>query len=351
MIYLVILVVFVFFALLEQVRGTGTFIPILKYASLIFLVIFIGFRYRTGPDYESYELIYQDKSSPVLEYLFQLLISIAKSIKLNYNYFLLLIAALSLSIKWISLNKYSPYFFFSIVIAFQSYILADMGQIRFSLAIAVSWLSLHFCLERKLIPFLLIVFIASLFHRSAVILLPLYWFGYFNINFWIMLGSWGACYILSFALANLGFFEELSEFFVSETMADKIDLYADNEEFGTRYDISLWGILSKVIVLGLIFYSSIPDDKMKRIFTNIYFVGGCAFFLFSFNEIFGSRISLYFFSFEPIMVPIAIYFIKDIKLHYMLLSFFILKSMYQLIVQVYMVYPDLYLPYKNFLFR
>lgn len=351
MIYLLIFFICIFFSLLEQTDGVGQLASYLRLPFLIFFIVFIGLRYQVGPDYFSYEIIYFDREKYLdMEFLFRFFISIFNRWGISYNYFLLFIAALSIFCKAITLSKYSPYFFLSVVIAFISCFLSDMGQIRFSLSIAILWLSIPFCIERKFVWFLIVVVCAFLIHQSSIIFLFIYWFYKVRMNLGVMLAIWGGCYLLSFSLSSLGIFDLFSGFVEDENISGKIDIYADNELYGERYGISFFGLFSKILVLLLIYYSSIKNQELKQLYTNIYFWGGCFFFLFSFNEIFGTRLSIYFLSFEALIVPTAIYYIKDIKLHYVLMSVFIAKALYQLVVQVYIKYPEMYLPYRNMLF-
>jgi hypothetical protein len=66
-------------------------------------------------------------------------------------------------------QKVFALFFLTVLIALPVVFLSDMGQMRFSLAIAIILLSIPYCLNRDPIRFGLIVFAASVIHVSALI--------------------------------------------------------------------------------------------------------------------------------------------------------------------------------------
>jgi len=351
MIYLVVFILCVVLLFMEQTKGFDKISFWMKWGAFIFFVLFIGLRYRIGPDYFSYQEIYQDISiREDLELFFYGVIAVFNSFKLDFIYFLLFIAVLSIGIKFYTFNKYSPYFFLSLMIALPISLLGDMGQIRFSLAIAVLWLSIPYCLERNLIKFLLVVLAACIMHNSAIVFVIVYWVTDWKINIYIMLGLWLLCYLISYSAFTDIFSSPTSDFGVND-LTEKSEQYMDAEDFSGRYTISIFNILTKLLVLALVYFLSDyrKNTGLYRLLLNIYFIGGCFFFLFSFNQTFGNRFSLYFLSFEAIAIPGVIYTIKDIKLHYLLIPVFIIKAFYQYYTLIYISYPEMYFPYRNVL--
>ena len=350
MIYLYIFIACVIFLFLEQAKGTENARPWMQWGFSAFFILFTGLRYETGPDFFSYQGIFSD---PLLrkdmEPFFHFLMTMLARAKLGYVYFLFFVAALSITIKTYSIQKYSPYFFLSIVIALPVTFLSDMGQIRFSLAISTLWLSIPYILDKKLLKYTLVILLAASMHYSSLVFFPVYWICNKKINIYLIFGIWMACYFLSFTKFNEWFSSSVFNIGITE-FTDKTNLYAEEDTGGGRYGVSLFGLLSKILVVILVYFT-LPDEtgRLQRILLNIYFIGGCFFFLFSFSEIYGTRFSLYFLSVEALAVPVAIQKIRDIKLHYLLISTFIIKAFYQYYTLVYISYPDMYLPYKNVL--
>jgi len=350
MIYLYLFIACVVFLFLEQSKGTERAGSFIKWGFILFFILFVGLRHEVGPDFLSYQAIFSDSAlREGMEPFFRFLMLLFSRLHLGYVYFFLFVATLSILIKTYVIDKYSPYFFLSVIIALPVTLLSDMGQIRFSLAIATLWLSIPYVQERKLPGYLGVVFLAGMMHYSSFIFLPVYWLAHRKINIYLILGIWAGCYLFSFSGFSEWFSSSFAEFGITE-FSDKTSLYGDEESGGGRYGVSLFGLLSKIMVVVLV-YITIPrnDSPLQRILLNVYFIGGCLFFLFSFNEIYGTRFSLYFLSVESLVVPAAIARISDVKLHYILLVVFILKAFYQYYTQVYVSYPDMYLPYKNIL--
>lgn len=350
MIYSVLIMVCVFFIFLENSRGSERLLPYLKLGTVLVLILFIGLRYWTGPDYDSYEISYLGRSDFQFESLFNFFMTLFRRMNASYNVFLLFIAALSISIKSYVLQRYSPYFFLSLLIAV-GFFLSDMGQIRYALAISVLWLSIPFCMEKRLIPFLIILCSAVLIHQTAIVFLPVYWMRNFKLNFPVMMIIWAVCYVSSYTVLGDLVMDAFSDYSFSETAITKMDVYSENESLDTRYLISISGLIAKVGILALVYYSNIENENLKQLYVNIGFAGGCLMFFFSFSEILCSRLSAYFLSFDALMIPLALVAIKDNWLYYSLLIILIAKYVYQFIFQVYYNYPEMYLPYRNVLFN
>ena len=85
---------------------------------------------------------------------------------------------------WIYINKNSKNKFMSIMLYFTvqgfNFQLSGMRQ---ALAMAILLISFEFIKQRKLLKFLIVVFIASLFHKSALAIIPMYFLAYLKIDF------------------------------------------------------------------------------------------------------------------------------------------------------------------------
>ncbi|MBE6663251.1 MAG: EpsG family protein [Ruminococcaceae bacterium] len=166
---------------------TSSFIAFLRHNkkslllfSFMLLFIFSALRDGFGNDYDSYKNIYEiikstgtnsfyddnplfillNKISPTFQWFiaitsFIFLFAVYKLIKKNvgeeYHGLALLLFLLN------------PYIF-----------LINLSSIRQSIALALFIWAVSFAVKRKLIPFILLVFFASLFHTSAIVLLPVY---------------------------------------------------------------------------------------------------------------------------------------------------------------------------------
>ncbi len=149
------------------------------FAAFALLAVFFSIRYMYGNDYYNYSMWYtriqQGVDSPYdYEYIFTFLNHIFPS-------FYLLIAAITCFFtfgfyRFIShhLNRY--YLFIGVFIfVINPYIfLINLSAIRQSIAIVIFLVASHFLYKRKFIPYFLAVVVSALFHKSAWLLLPVY---------------------------------------------------------------------------------------------------------------------------------------------------------------------------------
>lgn len=97
--------------------------------------------------------------------------------------FFLLYAFISVSIKVILYKRLSPFPFLSIILYIATYyILHDMNQIRIGLACAILLWSLQDIIKRNVLSFAFKIFIATLFHYSAIIGVVFYLFKTDRLN-------------------------------------------------------------------------------------------------------------------------------------------------------------------------
>lgn len=166
---------------------TSSFIAFLRHNkkslllfSFMLLFIFSALRDGFGNDYDSYKNIYDiikatgeysfyddnplfvllNKISPTFQwfiaitsfiFLFAIYRLIKKNVEIEYHGLALLLFLLN------------PYIF-----------LINLSSIRQSIALALFIFAIGFAIKRKIMPYILLIFIASLFHTSAIVLLPFY---------------------------------------------------------------------------------------------------------------------------------------------------------------------------------
>ena len=149
------------------------------------LALVAGLRFYTGYDFNSYSTFYSEVStisdvfngSIDAESGFLFINFIFKSMGFNFYFFILFFSVLSILLLSNFAYKYTPYPSLILVYYFARYFLVrDMGQIRSSLACIILLYAIPFIIKKKPIQFLLIVFIASLFHVTAWVFVMAYIF-------------------------------------------------------------------------------------------------------------------------------------------------------------------------------
>lgn len=144
--------------------------------------IISGVRFNVGVDYLSYldyYLTYQRYGyfTINMEYFFQLLTIFLSSLDMHFSFFFGIIALFQIVVFYKSFqDERFLYPFFGLIIVLGPHYLIWMNGVRQILAATIFVYSIRFILDRDLFKYFLFILIASQFHQSALMLLPLYFF-------------------------------------------------------------------------------------------------------------------------------------------------------------------------------
>ena len=242
----------------------------------------------------------------------------------------LIYALLGVGLKWFSLKKLSPLFFFSIVVYISNYfILNEMIQIRAGVASGIILLSIIPLYERHLGRFLFFIACATLFHYSAIIAVFL-WFipiKSFNKQFYII--AIFAAYIIYLLNINVlnSFFESISSIPIFERMGS----YSSMER-RDRFEITPFGpfALSRLVIcLFMIRFSHQISKHYKyaNLLLKMYLIGFISYVVLTPFPEFAVRICQLLMTTEICLIPCLIYIVRPLRkakvyiLLYALLSF------------------------------
>ena len=173
----------------------------------IFLSVIAGFRDSTWPDTGVYmysylyhtpsifDFSFSDKPYGYSEKGFYFLQVLVRTFTDNYTVFFLVISAISFYFLYKNIKQYSIFPLIGLCAYISRFLLGrNFIQIRAGLAYAILMLSIKYILEKDWKRYFLIVFIAWLFHRSAIIAIPLY----FVCN-WVKVEKWHVVVALVFS--------------------------------------------------------------------------------------------------------------------------------------------------------
>jgi hypothetical protein len=153
-----------------------------------FFVFTAGLRFETGTDYFSYQEIFNQTNSidvfllsgqlsdiPV-EPLYSLLNSVFKTFKLNLNFMFLFISFVTNLLLFSSFKKYLGRYKILALVTYYCfvYFTLDMSGVRQSIAINIFLFSFRYIKSKSFLKYFLLVFIAALFHVSALLCLVFY---------------------------------------------------------------------------------------------------------------------------------------------------------------------------------
>lgn len=283
----------------------------------VIMIALTGFRDYVGADYPVYKSMYAiyfpsldfsqlvDKmlfrqSNLDIEWMYVMLNKFVFMFGGPFQTFTLVSACISIGIKLWTYQKDSAYPAFSAVLFFfPSFFIADNGHMRQALGMTMCILSYQFIKERKLIWYLLTIYIAYGFHKSAIIFLPAYWLVLVPLTssriFYLIVTS----IILSpFHVYDLfgGFLGSLN----LQDVSNGYNGYIDSEDKASSF-------MDGVMILNsfvLIAYNKQASSKIwyYEYMRNIIVVGVCLYFIFRDNPVFSTRLVGVYISFSPIVI-------------------------------------------------
>ena len=215
--------------------------------------------------------------------------------------FLVCSAALFALFLGIYINKNSKNRFLSIILYYTvSGFSFQLSGIRQALAMAIVLVSFDFIKERKFFRFLIIVFLASLFHKSAFAVIPMYFIAHIKMNFknFLIFITTGIL-IWAFKLPLLDFANNVLGYEKS----------AIGFEGGAVYVVAMYSI---TILASYIYMNLLLKDEKNVVFFNITFFSLFIYILRYYVQI-AERISFYYQFAFIILLPNVVESVEDDK--------------------------------------
>ena len=213
----------------------------------------------------------------------------------SHNEFILLFTCGTI-IVWsfaYSVYKYSTIIWLSAFLFLNIPYLQSLYVLRQYIAISICLLSISFVLNRKLLPFLILIILAFSFHKTAIIFLPIYFLYKLNINIKFFVVS----IIIGYIYYSYGF--SLIEFFLSFS---ELDYGAYMDSFSNATAIFIDAFLLILFFVAFDFKQLMGPSKLFF----IMFIIGTIIDLGSLNAPGGSRLSMYYNISTIFLIPLAI---------------------------------------------
>lgn len=263
----------------------------------LILVLIAGFRSGIGYDFESYNNIFKMIKTGTLktsEISVEPAYYLINKICSNFKIVILISAFIGVGIKILMINKYSENKFISLAMYFSGvYIMYDMGVIRQGMSIAIALISIKYIKEQNFVKFFTTIIIASLFHVSILLFIPLYFISSRFFSRKLIYGSTLIVLIISLF--------DISGIILKIVEAINIPFISSKIAYYTSYDTGNVTLsLLKRIVFLILFVEFFKYKKIKDsysiIFLNGYFISVLMMGIFSSIDILGSRgtMGLYF---------------------------------------------------------
>jgi hypothetical protein len=308
-------------------------------------MIICGLRYDTGPDYMSYNILFNQISKDKLWFVLEPGFSALNIFFGNYGSFrlmLLCIAVFSIFYKlnFIYKESYAP--FLSILIYYSSIFLgSDFGQVRQGISLCFALMAFQAAYDKTPVRFILFVLLAGCFHYSAIIIIPFYYLSRIHFTEKRVLWLYFFCFV---AAVTFTFFSRIIVTVLDVPyLTEKFILYKDES---SNIVIIL---LSSIVKLTIIIYyfkekSILLKEKKQVFFFNLYIWGYGISILFMQISAFAQRGTLYFEILELILLPNIIKSIKPNEniIYCMCIIAYTGLCIYKNIVP----YPELFIPYN-----
>lgn len=220
------------------------------------------------------------------------------------------ISVLMLSGYYLVVKKYSNFYAISVLLIMIGPFMQSTFVLRQHLAMGIILFTYPFIIERKVIPYLLICFIAILFHQTAAIFIPVYFLYHLSGSKFTVVSV--VCFLslyfyMSFFLASAG---EIA----METAGYGSSYFEIDEEKGTNLKTAF--LLSFLFVIRLfILKKKFFEEGISRLLS-ILLTLGLIFSIAGTGFIGTNRMIMYFTSVQFLIIPNTFCYLKDRKLSY-----------------------------------
>ncbi|MFL2100932.1 EpsG family protein [Desemzia sp. FAM 23991] len=317
------------------------------------LAIIAGFRFYTGYDFNSYGKFYSEvenisdvfNGSIEAESGFLFLNFLFKSMGFNYHTFILFFALFSLLLLTNFVYKFTSFPSLVLLYYYARYFLVrDMGQIRSAMACIILLYSIPYVLNKKPFQFLVIVFVASLFHITAWSFIIVYIFHYLFKhltvkNITCLLG-------ISFLI---GVIVQIPSIYIW-AIPERYNAYFTSPSYTNGQWILnpiLWMQLMLFFTALILSYPKLNEEKNKfNIILKIYFLASLILIFSGTLSTVGGRLGTLFATSEIFIVPIIFSSFTKNKLVNMLLFSGFTFAVFCLIFIISETYID-YMPYET----
>lgn len=285
----------------------------LRMVALLLIILFVGLRYDVGADYLSYEKLYATAQNHVVQdFLVEPGYFLLNKIVYFFHgkFFVLTTLIITIQLYFVHQSiKNFKYYTFALFVFITMNLGSLVNEMRQYVAVAIFLYATHFIIQRSFVKYLLLILLASCFHYSAILTLPLYFLLRIKFNHLLYPLTFVAAVIIS----KLGIFDSLFARLIDYT---PYAFYLEMEDAEQVATSSGFGFLFKNL-LGLLILSCYKPLFKKypeyKCFLNLFFL-----FLICRNLFFNigilMRLTLYFQMAEVFIYPLFIYGIFQRKI-------------------------------------
>ena len=302
------------FARNEQIK------KILFILSGILLFIIAAFRGGVDKDYSGYITLYEKAyhlTTLRIEPTFLFISFIVKHLFHNVLFLFIIYAFLGVYLKFYAIKQLSEFYLLSVVIYYSNFFLFhEMTQIRAGVACSIILIAIKPLYDRNWKSYLILIVLASLFHYSAVLALPLYFLNCEKINITFFALLIPVSYILYFLNIHITFLIELIP--IPEITA-KFHTYKYLSTLHNAYEGNVFNYLqlSRILLAFLLLWKWELlhfNNKFSIILIKLYVIAISILILFSDIPGISARASELLMPVEILLMPSLVYVVKQKQL-------------------------------------
>lgn len=265
---------------------------------ILFMVLISGFRYNVGDDFLNYEIMFDNPNhirnlytEPIWRYISLFLHGMKLS---SISWFLLTSFIINLffitGIKSLSKNFYISVAFYLIM---PHMFLESFNIVRQFVAMSIIFRFSYLFFSKKYIKFLLIILLASCFHKSAILTIPLFFLSLLYFSNFVLITIVCVCFILRNSFLPL----------IIEIISN-ISMYAGyaNELIASESNSGLYAFFLLILSLFIIFCFWKNKEKKICIIKNLSLMSFCIYLMFYTFQA-GQRIGFYLLPYFILLVP------------------------------------------------
>ncbi len=350
-------------AFLESCKKLSTAKGVFALISMWIFSLFIGLRWETGTDWTPYKELFD---SIELDWTFLLNVyhfdvgyvlfnALVRMFSDSYTVFLLINSFVTIYVLYRLIRKLSPHPNLSWYLFFSAFMIAQfMGSNRRMMAMVFLLWGFYYLFDRQKLKYLLMVGLAFLFHRSAVIALVLLFIPREMFSRWSVVVMLFAAFIVGAAQLPAKGMELLGNSlsgFLNIPLVDKMVYYSETSD-QHMVKTGVAAVIQIILAVGkrslfLLFYFYIIGrnkiDPLTGWLFNIYIIGfvGYLFFMGSFFYM----LTAFFAIVEVLLVGRMFSYAKE-RVKIGVLFFMLFYGLFQTMSSL-SAYPDLYMPYQS----
>lgn len=322
MFYLTVFVILAIVGLLNLQFTDKLFRQLSLPAVTLLLICIAGLRYETGGDWDVYtrlfngfptfeQILWQPKLlyNRHTEEAFLLLGSIIRQFGGSVQVLFFVVTALNLTLIASALPRYTKYPIIALLAYYSIlYFNLEMIYIRQATAVALCFYALHYVEQKRIVPYMLMVLAACLFHRVAVVMFPVYFFIDKRLPAWVYLTVVGIG--AAVMLAGIPWIKEIFMTVASwlgEKYTDKAEMYTTSDKFAVNRVLSIGFVLNLLLFAGLLFFKrQIDEHRYGTIHLNMFFISLCLYYYcFELVEV-SNRMRLFFLISIIVLLPLML---------------------------------------------